>query len=235
MHEFSSDWPNLLRASRVFRPRRPVNLRSKRNNEAAAERTYDEFGVEHRIAVYGKPLPEDTAMQASAEQLAAALSTETRHCLAVSLQRIEHCTDQLTDQQLWHRPSESANSIANLMLHLCGNLRQWIISGVGGSPDARDRPSEFSQRDPMPKAELLKRLNDTVAEVDAVLAALSPARLLESRRIQGFDVTAMGAIFDAIPHFQGHTQEIIHITRSLLAERYRFWWTPKTAEEGAPQ
>ena len=173
-------------------------------------------------------------MQATAENVAATLSTETRHCLAASLQRIKHCTDQLTDQQLWHRPSESANSIANLILHLCGNLRQWIISGVGGSPDVRDRPSEFSQRGPMPKAELLKRLDDTVGEVDAVLAALSPQRLLESRRIQGFDVTVTGAIFDAIPHFQGHTQEIIHITRSLLGSGYNFYWKPKTIEEGTP-
>ena len=173
-------------------------------------------------------------MQASPEDVTAALSTEIRHCLAASLKRIKHCTDQLTDQQLWHRPSESANSIANLILHLCGNLRQWIISGVGGAPGVRDRPREFSQRGGIPKAELLKSLDDSTSEVDAVLAALSPEQLLESRRIQGFDVTVMGAIFDSIPHFQGHTQEIIHITRSLLGERYQFYFVPKTREEGAP-
>lgn len=174
-------------------------------------------------------------MQATAENLSAALSSETRRCVAGSVERIKHCVDQLSDEQLWHRPSEETNSIANLILHLCGNLRQWIISGVGGVPDTRDRPSEFSQREGISKAELLSRFDGTVAEVDAVLAALTPQQILEPRRIQGFDVNVLQAIFDSVPHLQGHTQEIIHITRSLLGPRYRFYFVPKTREEGAAQ
>ena len=85
------------------------------------------------------------------------------------------------------------------------------------------------------RLEQLTGLSWTVGEVDAVLAELTPQQILEPRRIQGFDVNVLQAIFDSVPHLQGHTQEIIHITRSMLGPRYRFYFVPKTPEEGAPQ
>src|SRR3954452_23792908 len=64
--------------------------------------------------------------------------------LAKGLHKITHCMLQLTDEQVWQRPRPEMNSVGNLITHLCGNLRQWIISGVGGSPDVRNRPAEFA-------------------------------------------------------------------------------------------
>ncbi len=157
-----------------------------------------------------------------------------RRQLAERADRIGHCLGQLDDAQVWWRPHESMNSIANLLLHLCGNLRQWIVSGVGGEPDDRDRPGEFAERGSIPKDELLGNFREVVARVDAVLANLEGGRLLEARRIQGFDESVLSATWHSLEHLGGHTQEIIHMTRRQLGDRYRFAWTPSTPEQGAP-
>src|SRR5262245_49185152 len=126
----------------------------------------------------------------------AAYLAASRHRLAQCVARIRHCMQQMSDQQVWWRPRESMNSVANIVLHLCGNLRQWIISGVGGAPDTRNRPQEFAERRFVPGAELLARLEEVAAEADAVLAGLTDADLLQPRRIQGFDETVLSALYD---------------------------------------
>ena len=78
------------------------------------------------------------------DDLAAAVGTEAGNELSNALARIKHCVDQLTDNQVWRRAQPHLNSIGNLILHLCGNVRQWIIAGVGGAADVRDRPAEFA-------------------------------------------------------------------------------------------
>jgi hypothetical protein len=160
---------------------------------------------------------------------------ETCHALDQAVLRIEHCTEQLTEEQVWWRPNEDMNSIGNLVLHLTGNVRQWIVAGLGGQADVRNRPAEFSERGPMAKAELLERLKSVVAEGKEVLARATAEDLLSKRRIQGFDKTGWGAIFDCLPHFKGHTQEIICLTRMQLGSPYRMYWQPQTADQGRPQ
>lgn len=173
-------------------------------------------------------------MSLDSNQLAAAVAREAAHELDEAVLKITHCVNQLTDDQVWWRSRDDMNSIGNLLLHLCGNLRQWIVAGVGGVPDTRNRPQEFAERGPVPKAELLQRLSDTVREAQAAMHRAAADQLLAPRRIQGFDVTALGAIFHSIPHFRGHTQEIIHITRELLGDHYQYFWRPRTPEQGAP-
>src|ERR1700691_4570903 len=97
----------------------------------------------------------------SAEFIAA-----NRHTLSEGMRKIEHCVNQLTGDQIWWRPKPDMNSIANLMLHLSGNLRQWIIAGVGGEKDVRNRPKEFADRSGRPKAEILGILAKVVSEAD---------------------------------------------------------------------
>jgi hypothetical protein len=162
-----------------------------------------------------------------------AYTAEGRRRLAACHQKIKHCLGQLNEAQLWWRPVESMNSIGNLLLHLCGNVRQWIIGGVRGLPDQRNRPQEFAERGPIPRDELLRRLEAVVGEADAVLAAVTDSQLLEPRRIQGFDETVLSAIFDSLAHFNGHTQEIVYITRLQLGEAYQVSWKPTTPEQGA--
>ncbi len=168
----------------------------------------------------------DQTPKAIDESLAAAYLAETRLTLAHALTKIRHCLDQLTDEDLWWRADESHNSVQNMILHLCGNVRQWILHGVGGVPDRRDRPREFSDRRPIPKAELLEMLSEVVGEADRVLADCPPARLLETRRIQGFTCSALSAIFDSVSHFVGHTHQIVYITRLRIGGAYRFQWVP---------
>lgn len=169
----------------------------------------------------------------SALSVGQAYLAASRHRLAEAVKKIRHCLEQLTDDQVWWRPHESMNSIANIILHLCGNVRQWISAGVGGAANVRDRPREFAERATIPKAELLRRLEAAVGAADAALAAVTDEQLLQRRRIQGFDETALSAIFDSLTHFQGHTQEIICMTRLQLGTAYRFAWVPATAEQGA--
>jgi hypothetical protein len=158
---------------------------------------------------------------------------EARRRLSAGHERIKHCVGQLDDGRVWWRPSESMNSVANILLHLCGNLRQWLVAGVGGAADFRDRPREFAERGPIPRDELLRRLAAVVAQADAVLAGLDEARLLDARRIQGFDETVLSAVFDCLSHLSGHAQEIVYVTRLQLGEAYRFAWAPETTEQGA--
>jgi hypothetical protein len=167
--------------------------------------------------------------------LAVAVGKEAAKELASAAGRIKNCLGQLTDAQVWWRPHPSLNSIGNLVLHLCGNLRQWIVAGLRATKDVRNRPAEFTERGPIPKDELLHNLDSVVAEAKEVLDQLDTAQFLDVHRIQGFDVTGLAAIFSSIPHFRGHTQEIIGMTRMQLGDAYQFAWAPATAEQGAPQ
>jgi uncharacterized damage-inducible protein DinB len=110
-----------------------------------------------------------------------------------------------------------------LILHLCGNIRQWVIHGVSGAADARNRPAEFAAREACSKAELLQKLETTLAEVDAVLANLQLEKLAEPRVIQGFNVSVLGAIFHVVEHFSYHTGQIIYITKMRTGEDLKFW------------
>jgi uncharacterized damage-inducible protein DinB len=129
------------------------------------------------------------------------------------LPKIERCLDLLTDEQIWWRANPQSNSIGNLLLHLSGNVRQWIVCSLGGAPDERDRDSEFSERSIIPRDELLAPLKQTLSEADATLAKFDPDKLLERRVIQGLDVTALEAIFHVVEHFSMHTGQIIMMAK----------------------
>jgi uncharacterized damage-inducible protein DinB len=129
------------------------------------------------------------------------------------LPRIERCLEQLSDDHVWWRANPESNSIGNLLLHLSGNVRQWIISGVGGTPDDRRRQEEFDELGPMPCSELCSRIRTTVEEADRVLAGVTAANLLERRTIQGFDVTVQEAVYTVVEHFSMHTGQIILLTK----------------------
>lgn len=165
---------------------------------------------------------------------------QNRAELRYRLAKIEHCFKQLSEQDIWWRPFESHNALGNIILHLCGNMRQWLINGVQGTPDVRQRPEEFASRQAIPKADLLAMLRQTIEEADNALAALledgaesTSKRLMEIHRVQGFDVHVQAAIQDSVSHLGGHTQEIIWITRLRVGDAYEFFWKPATPEQGA--
>ena len=171
-------------------------------------------------------------MSATPESLSTLVVNETSGELDDALRKIKHCVNQLTDDQVWWRPSESMNSVANLLLHLCGNLRQWIVSGVGGAADVRERQKEFDQRSSTPKTELIQQIESAVADAKMALSGTSAEELLRIRPIQGNDVTGMQAILHSAAHFRGHTQEVVHMTRCQLGDSYEFDFIPPTTEQG---
>ncbi len=138
--------------------------------------------------------------------------------------RIESCVSKLTDEQIWARGTQNENAVANLMLHLAGNVGQWILHGVGDQPDVRVRDAEFDARGDIPVDELKRRLRSTVDEAVAVIRALPPERLCEARRIQThYEVTILEAIYHVVEHFSGHTGQIIFATKLMTGQDLGFY------------
>ncbi|HEX8891134.1 MAG TPA: DinB family protein [Pyrinomonadaceae bacterium] len=146
------------------------------------------------------------------------------------LLKIELCLERLSDEEVWWRANAESNSIGNLLLHLSGNARQWIVCGVGGRVDERKRQQEFDERARLPREELLARLRQTVAEVDDTLARFETEHILERRQIQGCDVNVLEAIFHVVEHFSMHTGQIILLTKMQKSLDLKFY---EFAEDGA--
>jgi uncharacterized damage-inducible protein DinB len=132
--------------------------------------------------------------------------------------RIVDCLGRLSDEQIWARGNRNQNAVGNLVLHLRGNVRQWILSGVGGQPDVRDRDTEFAARGNVSGAELAAELQSLMAEAVAVIRNTTAQRLAQRGRIQHYDVSVPEAIFTGTEHFGEHTGQIIFATKLLTGE-----------------
>lgn len=143
--------------------------------------------------------------------------------LRQNVDRIDNCVAKLTEDQVWCRGHESENAVGNLLLHLAGNVRQWIISGVGATPDMRDRDSEFNARSGPSKSELVAALRNTVDEACKVLEPLTPERLGAIIHIQKYDLSVLEAIYHVVEHFAQHTGQIMFATKLLSGEELGFY------------
>ena len=164
------------------------------------------------------------------DDTARAFLEESRRLLREDyLPKIERCMERLAEADVWWRPHPASNSVGNLLLHLEGNARQWIVCGVGGAADERTRQSEFDagREGAAPAqtgAELLARLRATLGEIDEVLARLDPSELLARRRIQGLSgVTVLAAVFHVVEHFSMHTGQIILLTKLRARSDLKFY------------
>jgi uncharacterized damage-inducible protein DinB len=145
------------------------------------------------------------------------------------LSRIRDCLNKLTPEQIWARGSDSENAIGNLVLHLTGNVRQWIVSGVGSAPDTRVRDAEFAARGGVATSELLQRIESAVREAVGVIGKVTPERLTEHVVIQKYEVTVLEAIFHVVEHFSQHTGQIMFATKMLTGEDLGYYKHLKTA------
>jgi uncharacterized damage-inducible protein DinB len=143
--------------------------------------------------------------------------------LALLTNRIESCLDRLSEDQVWARGGENENAVGNLALHLCGNARQWIVSGLGGAPDSRERDAEFNARGGESVSDLKRRLRDVTHEAAAVLRQLSSERLTERVTIQNYDVTVLEAVYHVVEHFAMHTGQIVFAAKALTGEDLGFY------------
>jgi uncharacterized damage-inducible protein DinB len=147
--------------------------------------------------------------------LGAALIQECRRRLYdESLPRIRKCLAQMSVEEIWTRPNEQTVSAGNLVLHLAGNVRQYIVATLGGVPDVRERQAEFDATGPMPSAELLSRLESAMTEVSQVLDRIDPATLLQTHRVQGFVESGLSILVHVVEHFSYHTGQIAYIVKS---------------------
>jgi uncharacterized damage-inducible protein DinB len=143
-----------------------------------------------------------------------------------NLPHIVECLQQLSEEEIWWRPNPASNSAGNLVLHLCGNVRQWIISGLGGAENKRDRDREFAEPGPIPRQALVTQLRRTVRDACRVLAKLSDDSLSRKYGIQGYHVTGLDAVYHVAEHFGYHTGQIIYITKLKRSQDLRFTRLP---------
>ena len=127
------------------------------------------------------------------------------------LPKLIYCLERMSDEDIWWRPNEQSNSAGNLVLHLCGNMKQWIVESIGGVRFMRDRDAEFATRDPVPRIELVANIQSSVGEVDQILAALPEQRLLEHCDIQAYKASALQAIYHVVEHFSYHLGQILYV------------------------
>ena len=137
--------------------------------------------------------------------------------------KLRHCVNALPPGTVWARPNQSSNSIGNLLVHLTGNVTEWILGGVGGQSIRRNRASEFAQTDGADAGRLLDNLELVLREADTVLAALAEDDLERSIVIQGRDTSVLGAIYHVVEHFAMHTGQIILMTKIYAPGRVQFY------------
>jgi uncharacterized damage-inducible protein DinB len=159
------------------------------------------------------------------EDIAALFLSSSRHQLLEECwPRLKACVEPLTDEQVWWRPNEAANSIGNLILHLNGNVHQWLVSSFNNLDDHRDRPAEFAAREGMEVHLLLERLGATMNEAAQVLARLTHADLVSAYEIQGYQqVTGLDAVYHVVNHFGMHYGQILYIAKALTGKDLGFY------------
>ncbi len=146
-----------------------------------------------------------------------------RRLFEESLVRLERCLNELSETDIWWRPNENSNSVGNLVLHLCGNARQWILTGLGGATDQRKRQAEFDERGPVSRAELIQKVQQLMSEINVVLDRLTPADIERPIVVQGFNETGMSILIHVVEHFSYHVGQIAYIVKARLDKPTNFY------------
>jgi len=137
--------------------------------------------------------------------------------------RLKACVEPMIVEQIWWRPNEASNSIGNIVLHLNGNVTQWLLASFNHDEDKRDRPAEFSAAGGLTAAELLERLGATIAEAGKVLDRLTVDELLAPYEIQGYHVRGLDAVYQVVEHFGLHYGQIAYIAKELSGKDLGFY------------
>ena len=143
--------------------------------------------------------------------------------LQESLRMITLAFDKIDDTLLWKKPNTTGNSLGNQILHLCGNMTQYIISSLGEQPDLRQRDTEFEAKDGYTKDELLQKLTTTVQQATTIIHEASEAQLLQKRDVQGFHFSGIGVIIHAVEHCSYHTGQIAFWVKQLTNNDLGFY------------
>jgi uncharacterized damage-inducible protein DinB len=137
--------------------------------------------------------------------------------------RIKKCLSELTEEEIWKRPNDSSNSVGNIILHLCGNVTQYIISSLGGSPDIRERDKEFSARGGLNRNDLINKLDTTVLMAIQIIKDCNEESLLKARNVQGYRYSGLAIIFHVVEHYAYHAGQIAFWTKLLKNKDLGFY------------
>ena len=174
---------------------------------------------------------EDIPIRSNVETTTAAAQTVPAEFIEASciflkndfLPKLLHCLNSMSDDQIWWRPNEQSNSVGNLVLHLRGNLKQWIAVPLGGAKFRRDRTAEFATRERVPKAQLIADIQEAVDEVEAVMKGFAANQLLVRYPIQTYQASALQAIYHVVEHFSYHLGQILYIYKLQTANDPGFY------------
>jgi uncharacterized damage-inducible protein DinB len=158
-----------------------------------------------------------------ANELAATFISYSLEKMEQMSKQIRECVQCLSEEEIWQRSGDNANSIGNLLLHLSGNIRQWIGNGVGGLPDIRERDAEFAARGGRSTAEVLGLFEATVAEATQIVKQLPLDRLTERTKPQNRDVSVLEAIYQVVGHLMLHAGQIIFATKQITGKDLGFF------------
>lgn len=140
-----------------------------------------------------------------------------------NIPRIEKCLNLLTEDEVWHKPNANLNSVGNLLLHLCGNITQYIISSLGGEPDKRVRDEEFAAKGGYTKTQLFDKIRSTINTACEVINNASPEELMRLRSVQGFEYSGMGNVIHVTEHLSYHVGQIAFLTKVLKDKDLAFY------------
>ena len=135
-----------------------------------------------------------------------------------SVGKIVVCLEKLTADQIWSRGAEHENSAGNLVLHLAGNIRQWIDSGLGGVPDVRQRDAEFETTGGISAADLISLLASTVEDAVVVIGGMDTERLTRVHNIQNRTPTGLEAVYQVVEHLGQHSAQIVYATKQITGK-----------------
>lgn len=138
-----------------------------------------------------------------------------RRLFTESVFRLKKCVNELSEEQIWYRPNNASNSVGNLVLHLEGNVRQWVVAGLGKNEDVRERQKEFDEKGPVPLEKMLSDMDKLMEEVNQILNKTSTTDLLEVRDVQGFQESGLSILVHITEHFSYHVGQITYITKML--------------------
>jgi uncharacterized damage-inducible protein DinB len=156
--------------------------------------------------------------------IASAFLTKSRHYLCTEYRtKLRAAVESLPADALWWRSNESSNSVGNLLLHLAGNVRQWIVTGIAGGPATRDRAGEFAAREGATADALLANLDRVLDDVDEVLARLTASDLSGMRTVQGREVTVFEVVYHVVEHFSLHLGQVIYIAKLRTPGAVQFY------------
>lgn len=137
-----------------------------------------------------------------------------RRLIEESIARARKCLHLLSEEDIWYKPNTESNSVGNLILHLCGNARQWVIAGFGRAKDVRERQAEFDEEGPMPTERLIELLDTLEKDLIKVLDSLKEEELLQMHKVQVFEENGIAILIHVVEHFSYHVGQITYFVKA---------------------